>query len=189
MFMKIIMKNQEIVNIINKSKFIGIVMKVYTKDDIDNILNKLKKEYTDATHICYAYILNNEKKYSDDNEPTGTAGRPILDVLEKNDLNYILAIVIRYFGGIKLGSNGLVRAYSNTISQIIKDNIKEMELGYIIEIKEDYHKSNDLDYLLKDNEIIEKEFTDKLRIKTIVKKDQLTKLNNINYSILEEVII
>ena len=189
MFMKIIKKNEEILNIINKSKFIGFVKKVYTKDEINNYLKELQTKYFDATHICYAYILDNDKKYNDDKEPMGTAGKPILEVLEKNNLNYILAVVIRYFGGIKLGSNGLVRAYSNTISKIIKDNIKEIEMGYLIEIIDDYNKSNDLDYLLKDMEIIEKEYTDKLRIKVIIKKELLTKLANINYQIIKEVIM
>ena len=187
--MKIIKRNKEITNIINKSKFIGIVKKIYTKNDIDAILIELHKKYFDATHICYAYILNSEKKYYDDNEPSGTAGIPILNVLEKNDLNYTIAIVVRYFGGIKLGSNGLVRAYSNTISSALKDNIKEIELGYLIEINEDYTKSNDLDYLLKDANIIQKEFTDKLKIKALIKQELLNKLNGINYVILEEIII
>ena len=111
MSMKIIIKNNEITYIKEKSKFIGIICKVYTKDDIEEELNNVKKLYNDATHICYAYILPNSKKYFDDNEPSGTAGMPILNILEKNDLCYTLAIVVRYFGGIKLGSNGLVRAY------------------------------------------------------------------------------
>ncbi len=115
MSMKILKENKEKITIINKSKFIGIVKKVYTKEEINNLLVDLRKQYKDATHICYAYVLNNEKKYSDDGEPTGTAGIPILDVLEKNNLDYTLAIVIRYFGGIKLGANGFVRAYSNSI--------------------------------------------------------------------------
>ena len=127
MSMKIIINNQENLIIINKSKFIGIIRKIYNKEEAITILNEVKKNHPLATHICYAYILPNIHKYSDDNEPGGTAGQPILDVLKKNNLNNVIAIVVRYFGGIKLGSNGLIRAYSNTISSLLKDNIKDME--------------------------------------------------------------
>ena len=187
--MKILKENKEKLTIINKSKFIGIVQKFYTKIEINEFLIKIKDKYKDATHICYAYILDNEKKYSDDKEPTGTAGKPILDVLEKNNLNYILAVVIRYFGGVKLGSNGLIRAYSTSIKQVIKNNIKDIEYGYLIEINEDYNKINDLDYLLKDSVILKRTFIDKLMIEAIVKKDTLAKLSNINYQIIKETII
>lgn len=187
--MKILKNNNENILIINKSKFIGIIQKVYTKEEINSFLNALRIKYKDATHICYAYVLNNEKKYSDDGEPSGTAGLPILDVLEKNNLNYCLAIVIRYFGGIKLSSNGLVRAYSNSISELIKNNIKDIEYGYLLRIIEDYNKSNDLDYLLKDSNIINKDFKDKIIIDVIISKDLLNKLSNINYQIIKEVII
>ena len=189
MSMKTIINNKEITTIINKSKFIGIVKKVYTKDDIYNILKNIQKEYSDATHICYAYIINNDKKYSDDKEPTGTAGRPILDILEKNKLNYIIAIVIRYFGGIKLGCNGLLRAYSSSISKLLIDNTKEIEYGYMIEIETSYDKNNELDYLLKNSQIIKKEFTYKLKVKAIIKKNEIDKLSNYNYSIINEIII
>lgn len=189
MSMKILKENKEKVTIINKSKFIGIVQKIYTKNEINETLNKIKERYSDATHICYAYILGNEKKYSDNGEPTGTAGIPILDVLEKNNLDYVLAIVIRYFGGIKLGANGLVRAYSSSISEIINNNVKEIEYGYLIKINEDYKKTNDLDYLLKDSIIIKKEFNDRIIIEVLVNKDDLGKLSNINYEIIKETIL
>ena len=97
---------------IKKSKFISKLYRVNNIEDVNNILSSLRKEYSDATHHCYAYIINNSKKSSDDGEPGGTAGIPILQVLDKNNLNYVLCVVIRYFGGIKLGAGGLVRAYS-----------------------------------------------------------------------------
>ncbi len=186
MEMKVIINNKENINIINKSKFIGIIKKVYTKDEITNILTSLKKEYIDATHICYAYILPNSKKYSDDKEPAGTAGKPILDILEKNDLCYIIAIVIRYFGGIKLGSNGLIHAYANTIKELILNNTKEKEEGYLIKIEENYDQSNNLDYLLKNSIILKKEYQEKLIIEAIIKEETLNKLSNINYVIIKK---
>lgn len=189
MSMKIIIKELEKTTIINKSKFIGIIKKVMTKDEITNILNLIKDEYSDATHICYAYRLPNSEKYSDDNEPTGTAGLPILDILRKNDVNYTLAIVIRYFGGVKLGSNGLIRAYSNSISELINENIKEIERGYLINIITDYNNSEQLDYLLKNDIIIKKDYQDKITIEAIVKKKTLEKLSNVSYKIIDEKII
>ena len=189
MSMKIITKNQEKTTIINKSKFIGMVCKVSSKEEIDEILKKIKKQYSDATHICYAYNLLNIQKYSDDNEPKGTAGLPILDVIKKNDLTYILAIVIRYFGGIKLGSNGLIRAYSGVIAELLKDNIKEIEYGYLIEIECDYNEIDLITYLLKDDEIINKNYQDKIIIEAIIKKKTLEKLSNVHYQIINEIII
>jgi thymidylate synthase len=187
--MKIIKNDVENLIIINKSKFIGIVKKVYTLDEVNDLLDKTKEKYSDATHVCYAYILPNKEKYDDDGEPMGTAGIPILDILKKNDLTYIIAIVVRYFGGIKLGSNGLVRAYSNTISSLIKDNIKEIETGYLIKIEESYSNSDKLDYILKNSEIIKKDYQDKINILVLVNKKTLDDLSNVNYEIIEERII
>ena len=187
--MKIIVNENENLIIINKSKFIGIIKKVYSKDDVLNILEETKKLYPDATHICYAYILPSMEKYDDNGEPVGTAGIPILDILKKNDLCYTLAIVVRYFGGIKLGSNGLVRAYSNTISSLIKDNTKDIETGYLIRIEENYNNSERLDYLLKESKIIKKDYQDKIVIEVLVNKKTLEDLSNVNYKIIEERII
>lgn len=189
MSMKILKSDNENLIIINKSKFIGIVKKIYSKEEANDLLNIVKKEHPLATHICYAYILPNTEKYSDDGEPDGTAGIPILDALKKNNLCYVIAIVIRYFGGIKLGSGGLIRAYSNTISSLITDNTKEIETGYVIRIIEDYSNSDQINYLLKDEEIIKKDYQDKIIIEAIVKKKTLEKLSNVNYEIIEEKII
>ncbi len=187
--MKILINEKENLITINKSKFLGIVKKVYTKEDIQKYLNYYQKEYFDATHLCYAYILDNEKRFSDDNEPSGTAGLPILNILEKNNLNHCLAIVIRYFGGIKLGSNGLIRAYSNTINELVKENIKEEENAYLLEITENYDKSKEIDYLLKDTIILSKDYQDKLVIQVLVKEKDLIHLSSINYKIIEKRII
>ena len=187
--MKIIVKETENLYIINKSKFIGIIKKVFSEEDVLNILKEFKEQYHDATHICYAYILPKSSKCSDDKEPSGTAGLPILDVLKKNDLCYTLAIVIRYFGGIKLGSNGLIRSYSTTISQIIKDNIKDIEEGYLIEIDEDYKNADTINYLLKDAHIIRKDFQERIIIQAEVTKKMLENLSNIQYKILQEIIL
>ena len=189
MSMKILVNDNENLVVINKSKFIGIVKKINTKDEALDILESIKKAHPLATHICYAYILPNIEIMNDDNEPSGTAGLPILDVLKKNDLNYTIAIVIRYFGGIKLGSNGLIRAYSSTIASLIKDNIKEIETGYLIKIEENYNNSDLINYLLKDAKIISKNYQDKITIEAIVNKKTLENLSNVNYKIIEEKLI
>ena len=147
---KSIITNNEKEYIINKSKFITKIYKVTTEKQIVDILDKIKKEYKDSTHICYAYIIDNIKRFNDDGEPGGTAGMPILNVLENNELNYVFAVVIRYFGGIKLGAGGLVRAYSNSVSETLKNNIKDLEQNIRIEILFDYSNSKKIDFLLKD---------------------------------------
>lgn len=107
---------------IKKSKFIGLYFSVKSQDEVVEILNNLKKEHKKATHICYAYRLTNpfSEKAFDDGEPSGTAGKPILNVLQKQDKKDSLLVVVRYFGGIKLGAGGLVRAYSKTASETLK---------------------------------------------------------------------
>lgn len=145
--------------IINKSKFITYIYKINNKEDINNILDGLNKEFKDATHICYAYILDNEKRFNDDGEPSHTAGMPILNVLENKELNKVLAVVIRYFGGIKLGAGGLVRAYTNSVSQALDNtNIIPIIKEYKIRIEFSYDNINNINYILKDYKITYKEF-------------------------------
>ena len=104
-----------------KSRFIGILIHIENADMVNDYLEQYKEKYPGANHYVYAYIINkNKQKASDDGEPSRTAGYPVLDVLKKNHLNDCLAIVIRYFGGIKLGAGGLIRAYSKSISEAIK---------------------------------------------------------------------
>ena len=140
--------------IINKSKFICELIKVYNIDDIEKSLTNIKNKYKDATHYCYAYIIGNIKRFNDDGEPGGTAGMPILNVLENNDLNNILCVVIRYFGGIKLGAGGLVRAYSNSVTKALENiEIKELKEAYEISINFKYDNVKNIDYILKNYNI------------------------------------
>ena len=115
--MKLINKYEEI---IKKSKFISYYYEVNSLDEITNILNNLKKEHKKARHLPYAYKIDQIIKKSDDKEPGGTAGVPIYTVIERNNLNNVLIVIIRYFGGIKLGAGGLLRAYSNGANNVIK---------------------------------------------------------------------
>ena len=107
---------------IKKSKFIGYYYQVESIEEIEIILENLKKEHKKAKHFPYAYKINGQIKKSDDKELSGTAGMPILNIIDRNDLNYALIVIVRYFGGIKLGAGGLLRAYSNTAKECIKIN-------------------------------------------------------------------
>ena len=105
---------------IKKSKFIGYMFEVHSTEEVTDILNELKKEHKKARHMPYAYKLKNTAKKTDDKEPSNTAGLPILNVLERENLNDTLVVVVRYFGGTKLGAGPLLRAYSSTANGLIK---------------------------------------------------------------------
>ena len=127
--MYIIDKNIENEIIIKKSRFITKLYYLENTDEIQNIIDNLKKEHKKCTHICFAYVINGKEKAVDDGEPSGTAGRPILNVIQKKNITNVLVVVIRYFGGIKLGAGGLVRAYTSSTSEAFKlVNLKEKEL-------------------------------------------------------------
>lgn len=108
---------------IKHSRFIASAKHVESREEAVEFLAKITKEFSDATHNCYAYVsdvLGNEIKFSDNGEPSGTAGQPILDVITKIGLKQIIVVVTRYFGGIKLGAGGLVGAYSSSASKVVK---------------------------------------------------------------------
>ena len=169
--------------VIKKSKFITKLFYINDKNDIDKLLNNIKKEYKDATHVCYAYIFNSIEKCSDDKEPSGTAGVPMLDVLKKKNLTNILAIVIRYFGGIKLGTGGLTRAYKKAITDTInQEDIVELLPGYLVEIEFCYENTKKIDSILTSKKIISKNYDKLIKYKFYIYEDEidiLTKLNKI----------
>lgn len=171
---------------IKKSRFISVLKKVKDITEIDKILSDLKEEYKDATHYCYAYIIDNKKKSSDDNEPGGTAGLPILQALEKNNLNYVLCVVIRYFGGIKLGAGGLIRAYSKATSEAIRNSEKiELIKGLEIKFTTNYEEQKRIDYLLKDYQFT-KEYGTSITYHALIPEDDLINLNIKELEILDK---
>lgn len=113
-------QNCVVETIIEKSKFICYCFVVHSLQEVEACLSKLESEHIGATHICYAYKLLGYEKFSDNGEPQGTAGKPMLDVIKKKDISNVLVAIVRYFGGIKLGAGGLVRAYSNCTSKGIE---------------------------------------------------------------------
>ena len=141
-----------------KSKFIANLFYVETVEEAENIIRETRKKYFDARHNCIAYrVLENGQiieKASDDGEPSGTAGAPMLNILQKNEFANVLIIVTRYFGGILLGTGGLVRAYSDSLLKAIENSKKILKcLGQQYEIIIDYSEFENFKYYCKKNNI------------------------------------
>ena len=145
--------NQSYSLTINKSEFIGHAFYVESVDEAEKYISEIREKYKDATHNCFAYIIGVDKliqKYSDDGEPSGTAGIPMLEVLRKKDLTNCLVISTRYFGGILLGAGGLVRAYTKSIVGVLeKSKIVRKELFYNLDIVLDYIFLGKIENILK----------------------------------------
>ncbi len=187
--MKTISKNIENEIIIKNSKFICKLIRL-NNSNINSILEEIKQEHPKATHYCYGYIYDNIKHSSDDNEPSNTAGLPILNVLEKENINHIIAVVIRYFGGIKLGAGGLIRAYTKSVTEALK-NVEyiTLEKGYKISLEFDYSNEKNINYLLTNTNIINKQYDKNIYYEVLVNKEVLEKLEKYNPKILEETYI
>ena len=148
-----------------KSKFIANLFYIENVEEAEKIIKEIKKKYFDAKHNCIAYrvIEKNQiiEKSSDDGEPSGTAGQPMLSILQKNKLANVLIIVTRYFGGILLGTGGLVRAYSSSVTNALKDdNIIPYKKIIKKRIVFSYNDIKNVDYILKDYNITYKEYDD-----------------------------
>jgi len=153
-----ISKNSQAEIIEKKSKFIANIFKVETEEEAENILKSIKKKYYDARHNCYAYrvLQKNQiiKKSSDDGEPSGTAGAPMLAILEKLELTNLLVIVTRYFGGILLGTGGLVKAYTEVTKKALEIvDIQYMQKGYLMEVILPYSDLQKFKYFCRINQI------------------------------------
>lgn len=157
---KTVSDGAQTVYIDKKSKFIANVKPVETEEDALEFLAQIKKQYSDASHNVYAYIIdeNNITRYSDDGEPGGTAGMPVLDTIRKEGLVDVIVVVTRYFGGTLLGTGGLVRAYTASAkSGLTEAGIVTMTLCNTVEIKADYtlvgriqYKISSENYILED---------------------------------------
>lgn len=183
--MNTIKTENKLEHIIKKSKFICLCIPVTCVEDVDKNLSKIRKEYSDATHVVYAYTLFSPsvEKASDDGEPSGTAGKPVLDCIKRLGLVNILVVVVRYFGGIKLGAGGLTRAYAN----VAKDTISTMQicqLSYYLAINLSIKLDNA--YYIANNPDIEIVSTDYHDIASkIVKYNLLVKENEETLAKLE----
>lgn len=141
-----------------KSKFIANLIPIETVQEAEDIIKEIRKKYHDARHHCIAYRILEEnqiiEKSSDDGEPSGTAGAPMLNILQKNQLANVLIVVTRYFGGILLGTGGLVRAYSDALLKAIKESVLLKKVkGIEMLVKVDYANFDNFQYYSKNNNI------------------------------------
>ncbi len=162
-------KNTEVEITVKKSKFIANLIKVDNQEMANEKLKEIKKKYHDARHNCFAYRVYEDdnliERFSDDGEPSGTAGSPMLNILQKNDIANVLVVVTRYFGGILLGTGGLIRAYSDATLNAISDiNFVEYVLGLELQVDLEYDQFESFKYYCKKNGInIEKiDYTEKI---------------------------
>lgn len=161
-----------------KSRFICTVMPVSNEEDAITFIEKIKKEYWDATHNCFAYVIgeqNEIQRCSDDGEPSGTAGKPMLDVLVGEKVHNVAVVVTRYFGGTLLGTGGLVRAYSKATQEgLLQSLVITKSLGHQLEIITDYNGIGKLQYIIGQMQVttLDTIYTDVVTLTVILKSDQ-----------------
>lgn len=200
--LKTIKKNTTAEIIEKKSKFIANLFYVQSQEEVEEKIKEIKRKYHDARHNCYAYSIITENgivnRMSDDGEPSGTAGNPMLTILQKKEIVNVLIIVTRYFGGILLGTGGLVKAYTEaTLKAIEKANFVIEQKGYEIETTLDYQNFKKFQYFCEKNNIsITKiEYDEKIVCRLeltkeekdkIIKANEEKKLKIENYKIIKE---
>ena len=171
-----IKKDGQVQEEIKKSRFICHAKRVYSEEDARAFITAIKKEHYKATHNCSAFIIGERseiKRTSDDGEPSGTAGVPMLGVLENHNLTNVCVVVTRYFGGIKLGAGGLIRAYAGSVALAVKEiGIVEIKEQAGIQIQMSYAQYQEYGNFLKEHNLMELEtnFTD--QVETIIFVDK-----------------
>lgn len=181
------------------SKFIAVAIPVETEQEAMLKLNEIKNEFHDARHHCYAYMVGAGKdasRFNDDGEPSGTAGRPIIGQINSNDLTNVLVVVVRYFGGTKLGVRGLINAYKTaTHEAFAAGDLVVKTVNEIYELKFDYSKMNAVMQIMKDPaiKITQQDFNLNCKIEFLVRKslgenfrNRLQKINGLKLSFLKE---
>ena len=170
-----------------KSKFIANLFYIESREEAEDIIKMQKKKYYDARHNCYAFRVLGEdgiiEKSSDDGEPSGTAGAPMLNILSKMEITNILVIVTRYFGGILLGTGGLVKAYSNSTKLALeKAEISMLEEGFVYKLELNYSDLENFKYFMKNNEIkiLKEEYFENVKLSIFVPKNKIDCLNSNN---------
>ena len=177
--MKIVYKGGEGEIVEKKSRFIATVVPVESEDEAIAFIAAMKKKYWNATHNCSAFVVGENyeiQRCSDDGEPQGTAGRPMLDVLLGEEIHNAAVVVTRYFGGTLLGTGGLVRAYSKSVQEGLRcSTIIEKKVGALMMIQTDYNGIGKIQYLLGQRglTIVDSEYTDIVVIQTLVPQDEI----------------
>ena len=186
-------------NVISKSRFIAYIKPVLTENEAKAFIDEIKTKHKDATHNCSAYTVGPEmniQKANDDGEPSGTAGIPMLEILKKLEIHNVCVVVTRYFGGIKLGAGGLIRAYSGTVRDVIYD-IGRVELREAIQVTVtlDYDQTGKFEYELASTTFLLREqfYTDKVSYQIDVVKNEydafidfLNRITSGNYDLKQE---
>ena len=162
--------------VINRSRFITTLVPIENAEQAFDEIKKISKKYSDATHNCYAFVSNREnteQRFSDDGEPQGTAGMPMLEVLKKRNVRMVLVVVTRYFGGIKLGAGGLVSAYSRSVSEALDNaEVVRCDRAKFYEVVCDYSDFRRLsDEAEKRAQITKTEYGDKVTLDFAVTLD------------------
>lgn len=174
--------NKEIV--IRRSRFIGHVMPVESEEEAVRFIEDIRKQHGTATHNCYAYVCGERdqwQKQSDDGEPSGTAGKPILEVIKQQGLKNIAIVVTRYFGGVMLGAGGLIRAYGDGAVAAIEAGVPvEKVLHAVIYVEIDYTWHGKVENELRGKEIMtgETQFTDRVRIECLPTAEEAERFRN-----------
>lgn len=186
-------------NVISKSRFIAYIKPVSTENEAKAFIDEIKTKHKDATHNCSAYTVGPEmniQKANDDGEPSGTAGIPMLEILKKQEIHNVCVVVTRYFGGIKLGAGGLIRAYSGAVRDVIYD-IGRIELREAIPVTVtlDYDQTGKFEYELASTTFLLREqfYTDKVSYQIDVVKNEydafidfLNRITSGNYDLKQE---
>lgn len=163
-----------------KSRFITNARFVESEEEALDFIEEIREIHKQATHNCYAYIINELpeiKRYSDDGEPQGSAGLPMLSVLEKENVRNVAVVVTRYFGGKLLGKGGLVRAYSRGVADTISPNVVCKREYFVVELIHSYTVLGLIENYINENNflVIDKDFTDEVKIKIYVRVDEFEK--------------
>ena len=183
MGIKIVFDGGEEELIEKKSRFIATVKPVDSEEEALEFIAAIKKKYWNARHNCFAFVIGERQEIqrcSDDGEPQGTAGRPMLDVLLGEDVHNVAVVVTRYFGGILLGTGGLVRAYSRSVQLGLEaSTIIEKTKGSRITIQTDYNGVGKLQYLLGQRgiPIVDSQYTDVVKLELLVEESTVTELH------------
>ena len=168
-----------------KSRFIATVRLVEKEEDALAFIEEMKKKYWDARHNCYAYSIGEHREFtrcSDDGEPSGTAGRPMLDVILGEDIYNVAVVVTRYFGGVLLGTGGLVRAYSGAVQEGLRaSTVIEKHHGISMVVSADYTMVGKLQYIAAENglPILDTEYTDRVMMHLLIPADQVGRVEKI----------
>ena len=177
------------------SKFLSFAISVNSSEEVKELIKTFKKEYYDARHVCYAYMLGAERKEwraNDDGEPSGTAGRPILGQINSRELTNILVVVVRYFGGILLGTGGLTTAYKEATSDALNQaEIIEKTVDEILAVNFEYILMNDVMHVIKDTnaQILHQTFDNHCSMVLSIRKQEFSllkdKMEKINGLVIE----